>query len=176
MPDESRPPPLRNADLRIREARPSDIDRLAQLEASAFATDRLTRRRLAAFVNSPSACLLLAWRDGEAVGYVLVLTRRGSRAARLYSLAVAPELAGRGIGSILLGAAEDAALARGADALRLEVRGDNPGAIRLYEQRGYRPMGRRENYYQDGMTAVRYSRDLGGGSIDTAPPSLGQAA
>lgn len=175
MPDESRPPPLRDADLRIREARSSDLDRLTLLEAGAFATDRLTRRRLAAFVNSPSACLLLAVRGDEAVGYVLVLTRRGSRAARLYSLAVAPELAGRGIGSILLGAAESAALARGADALRLEVRGDNSGAIRLYEQRGYRSMGRRENYYEDGMTAVRYARDLRDGSIGTALP-LGQAA
>jgi ribosomal protein S18 acetylase RimI-like enzyme len=55
------------------------------------------------------------------------------------------------------------------------VRGDNAGAIRLYEQRGYRTIGRLENYYQDGMTAVRYARELSDRSNAPAPP-LGRAA
>ena len=73
------------------------------------------------------------------VGYAVVLTRRGSRSARLYSIAVAAEAAGRGIGSRLLAAAEEAARRRGADRLHLEVRADNSTAIRLYERAGYRP-------------------------------------
>jgi ribosomal protein S18 acetylase RimI-like enzyme len=40
------------------------------------------------------------------------------------------------------------------------VRVDNVAAIRLYESRGYRNIGRREDYYADGMAAVRYARDL----------------
>jgi ribosomal protein S18 acetylase RimI-like enzyme len=40
------------------------------------------------------------------------------------------------------------------------VRADNRSALRLYESRGYRPIGRREDYYADGMAAIRYARDL----------------
>lgn len=175
MPEDSRRPPSSDADIRIREAIRSDIDGLTRLEAEAFASDRLSRRRLAALINSPSASLLVAEREGSLLGYVLVLTRRNSRSARLYSLAVAPACAGRGIGSCLLGAAEAAAAARGAAALRLEVRGDNEAAILLYRRRGYSEIGRRADYYADGMTALRFMRDLRDRGRSEAP-SLGRAA
>jgi ribosomal protein S18 acetylase RimI-like enzyme len=144
----------------IRKARPSDIERLCAIEEEAFAADRLSRRSLKALLRRPSAILLVAARAGAIDGYALVLTRRGARAARLYSLAVHPAAAGRGIGSRLLDAAEAAAFASGADRLRLEVRPDNHAAIRLYERRGYRRIGRREPYYADGAPALRYERTL----------------
>jgi ribosomal-protein-alanine acetyltransferase len=171
MPEDSLPPPPDNAGIRIGEAQASDIDDLAELEAQAFASDRLSRRRFAALVKSPTASLLVARWGGRLVGYALVLTRRGSCTARLYSLAVAPWSAGRGIGSRLLAAAEAVALARGADSMRLEVRTDNAAAIHLYERRGYAKIGRRDGYYEDGAAAFRYARDL-----RAASPSLGRAA
>jgi ribosomal-protein-alanine acetyltransferase len=161
MPEESLPHPRGGgAGIVIREARPGDIEELARLEESAFATDRLSRRRLKALAASATAALLLARSGGRLLGYALVLTRRGSRAARLYSLAVDPQSTGRGVGSRLLAAAESAARTRGATSLRLEVRVDNAAAIRLYEGKGYRPIGRRESYYQDGAAALRYARTL----------------
>ena len=160
MPVDSRPPPLSHTDMRIRPAHPSDLDDVLRLEGEAFATDRLTRRRLRALARSASAFLLVAHSGDELAGYVLVLTRSTSRVARLYSLAVSPAVRGRGVGSRLLDAAEAAAQARGADEMRLEVRADNRMAIRLYESRGYQTIGRREEYYADGMAAVRYARDL----------------
>jgi ribosomal protein S18 acetylase RimI-like enzyme len=176
MPDERGLPPLRDTDLRIREARSADLGALSELEASVFATDRLSRRRFAALMKSPSVSFMVA-ADGKAVvGYVLLLTRRGGRAARLYSLAVAPGSAGRGVGSRLLAAAETAALERGADALRLEVRRDNAGAIQFYERRGYQLIGRHEDYYEDGMTAVRYARALARPDDRAEPSSFGRAA
>ena len=152
--------PRIDADLRLRQARSVDVDDLAQLEQAAFAGDRLSRRSFAALVRGASAILLTARRGAALEGYVLVLTRRGSRVARLYSLAVAPTAHGRGVGSRLLRAAEAAAAARGADCLRLEVRADNISAIRLYERRGYRSIGHRPNYYDDGAAALRYQRRL----------------
>jgi ribosomal protein S18 acetylase RimI-like enzyme len=161
----------------IRKAQPLDIADLTALEASAFGTDRLSRRSIATLIARPSAAILVACRDGALAGYALVLTRRGSRAARLYSIAVAPEAAGGGIGARLLAAAEAEAIARGAQRLRLEVRSDNTAAIRLYETRGYTPIGRREDYYEDGATALRYERNLRAGA-PVAPdrPSLDCAA
>lgn len=175
MPQDSRPPPSGDAGISIREAHPTDITDLAALEEQAFASDRLSRRRLAALARSPTARLLVAHRDGELAGYALLLTRRNSRAARLYSLAVAPGSAGHGLGSRLLTAAEAAALERGAESLRLEVRTDNAPAIRLYERHGYRLIGRREGYYEDGATALRYARDLGAKAVGRPLP-LGRAA
>ena len=163
------PVPGPAARIQIRPAEPADVNALVDLETQAFASDRLNRRSFAALIKRPSAILLVAADAAQFAGYALVLTRRGSLAARLYSLAVDPALSGRGIGALLLTAAERAAAARGAQVLRLEVRADNPGAIGLYESRGYRCLGRREGYYQDGMDALRFERRLAGAGRN-APP------
>jgi ribosomal protein S18 acetylase RimI-like enzyme len=148
------------AETAIREARIADLARLEELEAATFASDQLKRRNLSGLIRSPSAGVLVASQHGAIIGYAVVLTRRGSRAARLYSLSVEPKLGGRGIGSRLLAAAEEAAALRGAERLRLEVRADNAAAIGLYERRGYVPIGRRDNYYEDGAPALRYERGI----------------
>jgi ribosomal protein S18 acetylase RimI-like enzyme len=151
---------LGRSDFLIRKAKPSDVAALARLETEVFDTDRLSRRRLRALSSSDTAELLVACDGDAAIGYALILLRRGSLAARLYSLAVAPGSAGRGIGTRLLDAAEHAALSRGAGEIRLEVRADNRPALDLYERRGYGLLGRREGYYQDGADALRLSRRL----------------
>jgi ribosomal-protein-alanine acetyltransferase len=146
--------------MTIRKAETGDIAAIARLEERAFASDRLSRRNIAALSRRPTAACLVAEQGGALAGYALVLFRRGSNAARLYSIAVDPASSGRGIGARLLAAAEAAALAGGAQTLRLEVRTDNDAAIRLYEGRGYRAIGRRESYYADGTAALRYERPL----------------
>jgi ribosomal protein S18 acetylase RimI-like enzyme len=167
-------PPL-NA-IEIRKALPSDIDALASLEARAFATDRLSRRRFAALLKSPAAHMLVAVRKTGLAGYALVLTRAGSRTARLYSIAVAADEGRRGIGAHLLAAAEETALSAGADSLRLEVRADNRAAVRLYERSAYRLRGSRPAYYEDGMSALLYSRDLRQPAGHSASLPVGRAA
>ena len=168
MPEDGRPPP--GSGLVIREARSTDIDALTLLEANRFISDRLSRRSLAALARSPSACLLVASRGGKPIGYAALLTRRGGRSARLYSIAVAAEEAGHGIGSLLLAAAEDAARLRHAERMHLEVRADNSTAVAFYERSGYRPIGQRPGYYDDGMTALLFARNL------PHSPSRSQAA
>ncbi len=133
---------------------------MARLEADSFATDKLSRRSFLHFVRSPSAAFLVACRGDRPLGYVVLLFRRGGRSARLYSIAVAAEEAGQGVGSRLLAAAEDTARGRNAERLHLEVRTDNPVAIRFYRQKGYREVGTREDYYEDGMAALLFSRNL----------------
>jgi ribosomal-protein-alanine acetyltransferase len=160
MPREGRPSSAARSDLKVRKARPSDADQLARLEDSVFSTDRLSRRRFVALTRRPSACILVACRGREIVGYALLLMRRGISSARLYSIAVAPEETGRGVGARLLAEIEAAARERHTRRLHLEVRADNPKAIRFYEGAGYALVGRRPDYYADGMAALLYSRDL----------------
>lgn len=146
---------------RAHEARREDVDELAALEQRCFSGDRLSARQYRRHVGSPSAAVLVARGAGGLLGSAVLLFRRGSRVARLYSIAVDPASRRRGLGAALLIAAEAAAGARGATVLRLEVRQDNAAAIRLYVEHGYQRIGAREGYYEDGSAAWRYERALG---------------
>ncbi len=149
--------------MRIRPAVAADVDALLRLEEAAFATDRLDRRAFRHAVVSPTILALAAGPEGgDLAGYVLVQLRRGSRLARLTSVAVAPARAGRGLGRALLRGAEAAAREAGCDRLRLEVRADNEAARRLYQSAGYTRFAVVAAYYEDGEAAWRYERRLDG--------------
>ena len=70
--------------------------------------------------------------------------------AELLTLAVLPAGRGRGAGTRLLDDLLEQAAAAGAQLLHLEVRADNAPALRLYERRGARVVGRRAAYYDGG--------------------------
>jgi ribosomal-protein-alanine acetyltransferase len=142
-------------DLSIRPAIPDDVPALLALENSAFVADRMSRRSLARIVGRPTARLLVASIGGRPAGYVLMLLHARRRAARVYSLAVAAEFAGRGIGRALIEAGCDAARAAGRESVSLEVRADNRRAIELYRRFGFVEVGRAEDYYEDGESALR---------------------
>ncbi|WP_420406625.1 GNAT family N-acetyltransferase/peptidase C39 family protein [Hoeflea sp.] len=147
---------------RPRPAVQSDIPDLDRIEQAVFATDRISRRSFRKLIARPTAETLVIEIDGEICGYAMILFRAGAALARLYSLAVAPEHAGKGYGKVLLSAAEKAAMDHDRILLRLEVREDNAAAIALYRGSGYRRIGRVEHYYADGMSALRFEKLLRG--------------
>ncbi|WAJ28608.1 GNAT family N-acetyltransferase/peptidase C39 family protein [Antarcticirhabdus aurantiaca] len=145
----------------------ADLDALLALETRVFASDRISRRSFRALLAAPTAAFLVAEAPGSdepprLLGYAALLFRAGTGLARLYSIAVSPEAAGRGIGRLLLAEAEALAFARERIALRLEVREDNARAIALYKASGYRPVGRTLGYYADHATALRFEKVLKG--------------
>jgi ribosomal protein S18 acetylase RimI-like enzyme len=148
------------ADVVIRPAAPPDIDDLLRIEERSFASDRIRRRSFRRFVASPSSALLVAVRHRTLIGYALVLFRATSGVARLYSIAIAPEAARRGIGVALLAAAEQATIARQRTRLRLEVHEKNAAAISRYRKSGYVMFGRYAAYYADGGHALRFEKRL----------------
>lgn len=155
------------AGVAIRKAEDADLDGLSGLEARTFVSDRMAPRSFRRLLGRPSAALrVAASKDGRLHGYHLVLFRKGSPVARLYSIAVDRADRGSGIGTRLLADAERVASRHGKTALRLEVRADNRPAIRLYERRGYRRIGRYLAYYADAMDALRYEKTLSGNAGD----------
>jgi ribosomal protein S18 acetylase RimI-like enzyme len=149
------------ADIRVRKAERGDIDALMELEHRVFATDRLSRRSLQHFLQSRSAEVIVGEAPGgRLAGTAIVLFRPRSRMARLYSIAVAPQMGGRGVAPMLLEAAEAAALARDCRAMRLEVHETNHAAISRYRKSGYREFGRHARYYEDGGDALRFEKRL----------------
>src|SRR5512132_2007913 len=83
----------------VRPAQAADLDALLALESQAFRTDRISRRSFRRLLAAPSAAVMVAEHGGEIAGYALVLFRNGTPIARLYSIAVAPDAAGRRIGA-----------------------------------------------------------------------------
>ena len=69
--------------------------------------------------------------------------------AEVMHIAVAPELRGQGVGTILFGELIKAVKERGATSITLEVRPSNEAAIKLYENFGLKSVGRRKGYYLD---------------------------
>lgn len=104
--------------------------------------------------------LLVAEQDGQLLGYALVLFRRGSAFARLYSIAIAAHARGLGLGRQLLSHVEACGVTHGCAHLRLEVRTDNPGALALYERNGYRRFAQVNDYYADHTPALRLEKTL----------------
>jgi ribosomal-protein-alanine N-acetyltransferase len=81
--------------------------------------------------------------------------------AYIQTIAVAPAMQGRGIGTALLTTLIDEATRRGVAHLDLEVRADNESAQRLYERHGFAKIAVRRSYYQpSGTDAVVMRREL----------------
>jgi ribosomal protein S18 acetylase RimI-like enzyme len=154
----------------------ADLQSTLVLETKVFATDRMSRRTVRRFLVSPHAVVLVAEAGGRLCGAAVVLLRRTSDVARLYSIAVDPDCAGRGVGPALLAAAEEAAIARDCQYLRLEVHENNARAISLYRKAGYREFGRHHEYYQDRGHALRFEKRLSPrlASLADAPPYFHQ--
>lgn len=151
---DTRTPREGTAAIHVRGAERADLPALLALEGH-FPGDRLGKASLNRFLVSESAEVWVATERGVVVGDAIVLYRRGFASARLYSIVVDPRWRGRGVAGALLERAERAARERGAVAMRLEVRSDNDGAIRLYRARGYESVGTTDHYYEDGGDAVR---------------------
>ncbi len=130
----------------------ADLDALLALEVH-FPGDRLSRANLRYLLRRGRAEIWIHEQEGMLAGELVMLYRRGTRSARIYSLLVHPLYRGRGIGQLLLGAAERAARRRACQVIRLEVRPDNISAMRLYQKTGYTVVRRIEDFYEDGSAA-----------------------
>ena len=144
--------------ITLRLARDADLPALLALEAQ-FPGDRLSARQFRHHLGNPRAALRVLEADGLVAGYHLVLNRRLSHRAWLYSIAVAHHARGQGLGGRLLADAEAGAAAAGRRGMRLEVRQDNAAAIALYERAGYRRSAHLRRYYDDGGDGWRYLHD-----------------
>ncbi len=144
----------------IRPARLQDLEALVAIENRSFDVDRFSRRSFRYLLTKANAETLVYAEQERVLAYVMLLFNTGTSLARLYSLAVDPELRGRGVGSVLIAAAEESAVAHDCIYLRLEVRQDNATAIRLYEKLGYKRIGSLPDYYEDHMEALRHEKLL----------------
>lgn len=147
--------------MHIRPALVTDFASLVRLEKRCFTGDMISDRSFRRFLKGDTSRVLLALSDqDEALGYGLLLLHRGTSLARLYSLAINPEAKGQGLGFQLMQALETEAKTAECRFIRLEVHINNAAAIALYRRNGYRQLGERKGYYQDGGTALLMEKRL----------------
>ncbi len=145
----------------IRRGSLADVEAVLALEAL-FPSDRMSRRSVRRFLSVPTAQLLIAeGANAAVVGNLVWLRRKGSRAARIYSVVVAPAARGQRWGERLVAAMETAAAASGCERATLEVRADNAAARALYAKLGYREAQALPGYYDDGSDGLRLVKPLG---------------
>jgi len=137
----------------VRRAFAADARSILNIEERAFSEvqDRFHLRQVRRLIANPRAHVGVAELEGVAVGWTAALVRKHvrTRSGRLYSVAVAPEWAGRSIGRALLNWSLDALDTAGAGSVSLEVRQSNRAAIALYESVGFRATAKLRGYYGD---------------------------
>ena len=134
--------------ITIRQARPGDIARMAELLEDLFSIEKdfapdpeKQVRGLCALVADPSgrSCVLAAEKDGRVVGMVtvqtLISTAEGGRVGLVEDVVVDRALRGRGIGTRLLDEAAAWSRRRGLKRLQLLADRENLPAIDFYVRR-----------------------------------------
>jgi ribosomal-protein-alanine acetyltransferase len=142
----------------LRRAGAGDLDGIMLLEASIFGTDAWSRATMLAELGNENCWYLVAFRPEapESIeAYAGLLAPRGAKEADIQTIAVAPEARRSGLGRTIMLTLVNEAVKRGAEAVLLEVRADNPGAQALYRSLGFEQLAVRERYYQpDGVDAL----------------------
>ena len=127
-----------------------DLAEIEEIERRSYPTP-WSRSMFAGELAKPTSICLGAFEaegeDGALVGYLIV--SRYVDAWHVMNVAVTPEHRRRGIASLLLNRLFELTAGRSRRGYTLEVRVSNAGAIKLYEDLGFRPRGVRRGYYTD---------------------------
>jgi GNAT superfamily N-acetyltransferase len=128
-------------DIHLRHCRQEDL--LALEWMGLYTRDRAIIHDTFRQQRAGSALMLLAVANDVPLAQAwLDFNGRGSKQCpSLWAVRVFPPLQGCGIGAWIIASAEDAARARGASDIKLEVEPENTLALRLYARLGYRPVG-----------------------------------
>ncbi|GAC21751.1 GNAT family N-acetyltransferase/peptidase C39 family protein [Paraglaciecola arctica] len=153
-------PLLNSQTFTIRDTQVADLSALVALEQRCFATDRLSKRSFSYWIKAKHRVFMVVQQDDQIIGYGLVIMRKGTRLARLYSIAIDKNIEGKGIGRQLMLALETQTVAAGKLFLRLEVEKTNKRAIGLYESMGYKIFGDYAHYYENNGDAFRMQKPI----------------
>lgn len=130
--------------IQIREMHSRDISEVVAIEKVCGLSSWGVVGYEAELIN-PMAILLTAIYQNHMAGYFS--GRVMADEFELFSIATAPIFRRQGIGQALLDAGLNAIRLRGIDRCFLEVRAANYAAQQLYNRGGFKPVGKRRNYF-----------------------------
>jgi len=132
--------------------REEDLEAVLDIESASFSRP-WTRRHFLDEMGSPCGLPTVALTADLVVAGYLCL-KQVLDEAEILDVAVSGNLRGQGVGRILVEGALDACRGRGVSVVSLEVGVGNVEAIALYRRIGFREVGRRKKYYDNGEDAI----------------------
>jgi [ribosomal protein S18]-alanine N-acetyltransferase len=132
--------------------RDEDLEAVLEIESASFSRP-WTRQHFRDEMESSFGHPVVALDAAQAVAGYLCL-KQVLDEAEILDVAVDVSQRGKGVGRILVQSGLDAARARGAAVVSLEVRLGNLEATALYLRLGFREIGRRKQYYDNGDDAI----------------------
>jgi ribosomal protein S18 acetylase RimI-like enzyme len=146
--------------FRIRQFEKADFDTLWQIDQACFDPQlAYSRPELAFYIRRPASFTLVAESEGGGIlGFIVAETRRKN--GHIITIDVVAEARRTGVGSVLLGAAEEQFLRAGTAAVALETPVNNDAAIRFYKQKGYFVEKTVAGYYSGQLDALVMTKDL----------------
>ncbi len=150
--------------MHLRSFRPSDLQTLYEIDQGCFPTGiSYSREELARFIAHRHAETWIAEDEGRIVAF-LIADHQPRQIAHIITIDVVANMRRRHVGSLLMDAAEAWAHREGLRLVYLETAEDNLVAQSFYQARGYRRMGRVDNYYGNGLAAWVMAKALQGRS------------
>jgi len=158
--------PAIDSAVRLSRGNSNDLDDVMVVMNNAFGTrfgEAWTRSQCAGILPMAGVSLMVARdrEDGRTIGFSL--SRTVADESELLLLAVLPDRHRHGIGGLLLDDFIEQARSNRLTRVHLEVRDGNPAAD-MYRAAGFKPVGRRRNYYHapDGrrFDALTFAQEL----------------
>ena len=131
-----------------------DLGVLRQLERVCFPKDAWPLLDLIGVLSLPNVVRLKAMGNDKMIGFVAG-EKKSSDLAWIATIGVLPEYRRQGIAAALL---QECEARLNVACIRLSVRLENSGAIRLYEGFGYQRVDIWPQYYQDGTDALVFEK------------------
>ncbi|MBC6440617.1 MAG: GNAT family N-acetyltransferase [Rhodospirillales bacterium] len=151
---------MQSSPVTLRHATARDAARLSALHGGCF-DEAWSAASIVRVLNGTGAGALIA-HDDDDLGFAIHRTVAGE--AELLTIGVLPRARRHGVATRLVAAVLDRAAVGGASRLYLEVARDNRAARALYARHGFRQVGWRKGYYDNGRTdALTMAVDPGQG-------------
>lgn len=146
-------------DIAIKKITDADIEKIHELEKEIF-SDPWGIVGISESLHQDHTELLGAWDGGRLLGYVIAYFSLYE--GEIARIAVAEEVRRRGVAGSLLAELEQICQKRGAEAILLDVRRSNQGAIEFYKRQGFSVDGLRKKFYtRPEEDAILMSRKVG---------------
>ena len=143
----------------IRDFKPEDFETLWRMDQECFpAGISYSKQELKYYIRRQgSFTLVAADAAGTIAGFIVVYD---GPTGHVITIDVTASERRSGVGSLLMGAAEDRLRATGSRALGLETAVDNLGALSFYKRHGYNVIRIWPRYYSNGVDALMMKKDL----------------
>ncbi len=149
----------RGCGLIVREANINDLKHIVDIERKSFKYPYPAVAFTTLMMLYPNYFLVCEY-CGKVVGYVAAAIGK-DRSGHVISIAVDPEVRGRGIGKLLMKSVESRLIKDGITRFKLEVAVSNYVATKMYESLGFRISGIIKGYYPDGEDAYMMFKEVG---------------